>query len=286
MIKVDKKIILVLLLAITAGGFLLPNLVHADNDVIYSTPAKDSDLDGLTDQGELQIFGTNPSDSDTDRDGYLDGAEVLSGTNPLDSNSPVQTAKEARINQISTQVIETKEVPWPWYFSRASGIVAYLLLFFLIISGIGIKTTASYRLISPTTAWITHRYLGITLAFSIFVHIISLLFDDFLQFTLLELLIPFESHFESTYVALGIVGFYIFLAIIITSLFFMQKIPRTWRALHYLTYPTFGLIFLHGVLIGTDTSTPIMQAVYWSTGIIASIMILYRIFISYKLRKK
>lgn len=43
----------------------------------------DSDDDGVTDYDELNIYGTNPTNPDTDGDGFRDGAELLSRTNPL-----------------------------------------------------------------------------------------------------------------------------------------------------------------------------------------------------------
>jgi hypothetical protein len=44
---------------------------------------KDSDNDGLSDEAELYVFGTNPNNRDTDGDGVSDGEEVLvNGTNP------------------------------------------------------------------------------------------------------------------------------------------------------------------------------------------------------------
>jgi hypothetical protein len=42
----------------------------------------DSDQDGLTDQEE-KLYGTDPHNPDTDGDGYMDGAEVKAGYNPL-----------------------------------------------------------------------------------------------------------------------------------------------------------------------------------------------------------
>jgi len=60
----------------------------ASSVVASATPATvvdpniDSDNDGLTDAQE-KVLGTDPHNPDTDGDGYLDGAEVKSGYNPL-----------------------------------------------------------------------------------------------------------------------------------------------------------------------------------------------------------
>jgi len=42
----------------------------------------DTDKDGLSDYEEVRIYLTNPLNTDSDGDGYLDGAEVNSGYNP------------------------------------------------------------------------------------------------------------------------------------------------------------------------------------------------------------
>lgn len=44
---------------------------------------QDSDSDGLSDYDEIHVYGTDPYNADTDRDGRIDGEEVLAGTNPL-----------------------------------------------------------------------------------------------------------------------------------------------------------------------------------------------------------
>ena len=44
---------------------------------------RDYDLDGLNNRDELQTYGTDPLEKDTDDDGRSDGFEVVKGTNPL-----------------------------------------------------------------------------------------------------------------------------------------------------------------------------------------------------------
>lgn len=46
----------------------------------------DTDDDGVTDYDEVNIYRTDPIDLDTDHDGFLDGAEILAGTNPRGLN--------------------------------------------------------------------------------------------------------------------------------------------------------------------------------------------------------
>ena len=58
---------------------------HPDNGVIYRfhhDDLTDSDGDGLTDSDEVNVYGTDPNNPDTDEDGTLDGAEIVIGRDP------------------------------------------------------------------------------------------------------------------------------------------------------------------------------------------------------------
>jgi hypothetical protein len=125
----NAKITLFIFLGLVVSSFAF--LVFAD-DASQNTQNifLDSDQDGLS-NAEEKIYGTDPSKTDTDGDGYADGAEVKSGYNPLkpapgdkiiqsnsfsaDSNSTsvepkataTQTASEEKINlteKLSTDV--------------------------------------------------------------------------------------------------------------------------------------------------------------------------------------
>ena len=55
-------------------------------EVISQNPVPsnlDTDGDGLTDENEIGVFGTDPFESDTDGDGVSDGVEIALGTDPL-----------------------------------------------------------------------------------------------------------------------------------------------------------------------------------------------------------
>ena len=228
---------------------------------------KDTDIDGLTDQGEINLFKTNPNLPDTDGDGYLDGAEVLSQTDPLNPASPGTIA----------EVKTTREIPWPWYSARAAGIISYILLFLITISGIALSTGALYRLFGQVWGWRVHQWIGIMMIIGIVGHIVALGFDKFIKFSLADLLIPFASNFQPLLVALGIISFYFFVLLISTSLFMIQNKYRLWRYLHYLSFPMFISAFVHSAYLGTDSKTLTMTIIYWFTAIVVIIFVIYRI---------
>lgn len=78
--------------ATNAGSEVTPvSLVDSDSDGLSDIEEAtagtninviDTDNDGLSDYEEIQIFKTNPLNSDTDGDTYSDGAEVKNGYNP------------------------------------------------------------------------------------------------------------------------------------------------------------------------------------------------------------
>lgn len=168
------------------------------------------------------------------------------------------------------------DISTPWYVTRSAGIVAYMLMFFVIVLGEGMATGFAYRFITPVKAWTTHKYLGIALGVTILVHMTSLLFDNFTHFSISDILIPFSASYSPLYLTLGIIGFHLLLIVIVSSLLVRVKFPTFWRKLHYLVYPMFVVGFFHGVLLGTDTKTLPMQALYALTGTIFVVLLVHR----------
>lgn len=192
----------------------------------------------------------------------------------MSASSPATAAASAAQDTITVETIpgatvtdkvtEKARTAWPWYVCRASGLIAAISLVLLLISGVGQVTGFTYRLLEPLTAWASHRALGIVFGISVFLHVFSLLFDHFMPFNLLHLLIPWLSdykpvtllgiHMGSLYLALGILSLYMTAAIVISSLVWIDKKPHTWKWLHVLSYMLMLFVFIHALYLGTDTS--------------------------------
>ena len=185
---------------------------------------------------------------------------------------------------VATKLAERVGKSWSWYLTRASGLVAALSLILLMISGIGQVTGFMFRILDPITSWASHRALGLTFAISVIIHIVSILLDKFVHFSIANVLIPFSSsyrpvklfgiNFGSLYVALGISSFYMAMMITLTSLLWIDKKPKLWKLVHWLSYVVMFEVFLHALNLGTDLAAGFLRWAWiaLAVAIIASII--------------
>lgn len=195
----------------------------------------------------------------------------------------VQTIEGPSVSEI---VINKAHESWPWYVARGSGLVAAISLVLLMLSGIGQITGQTYKILEPLTAWASHRSLGIVFMISVIVHMFVFLFDKFIAFSIWDILLPWFSDFKpltlfgvnlgSAYLALGILSFYLSIAIVATSLLIINKKPKIWKLVHFLSYVVILLVFIHALQIGTDLASGILRLIWIILGNILSLAIIYR----------
>ena len=223
----------------------------------------DSDLDGLTDQGEIQIYHTDPQNPDSDGDGILDGAEIVGKTNPLDPNSP--SAKE--VIQIKASILE-KENLWAWHLARASALIGYLSLFISIFLGLAIKTPYLKKIVSPFYSYQMHCWISLqAILFALF-HGVILMFDTFIGFRLENIFVPFINSSQyltginANFLALGIISFYLMIILVLTSYLRRFINNKIWRALHFLNIGLFVIVFIHALFMGTDLKNGMLRWIF------------------------
>lgn len=240
-------------------------------------PALDSDLDGLTDQAEVQIYGTDPKNHDTDDDGYYDGSEVLAGTDPLD---PASIPGLPPIGE--SQTSSSNETPWAWYASRASGLVGFTLLYLSILLGLTIRVGFLRKFFAPLYAMQGHCWIAFQATLFALIHGVLLMFDKFIHFRLLDVFVPFATQYKSALVALGIIGFY--LMVILTASSYVRKYisAKLWRALHFLNIFLYGAVIVHAYLLGTDMQSIIVRNIFVVANIFLILLMLINMFVRIK----
>ena len=106
---------------------------------------------------------------------------------------------------------------FPWYVARAAGLVSWVLLTAGVLWGLAISTRVLRG--RPRPAWLLdlHRYLGGLATIFAGVHVVAILFDQFVHFDLVSVLVPLASTWHPVAVAWGVAGLYLLLAVEITS---------------------------------------------------------------------
>lgn len=152
-----------------------------------------------------------------------------------------------------------------WYVARASGMTAHFLLSLSVIAGLVISTKAGKGWLPGAEGFDIHKYGSYLLLGAVAIHGLALLGDSWIQFSLLDVLIPGVSPYRPLAVAGGIVAVYLTALLVVSFEFRTRLGPRTWRTLHHLSFPAYALALWHGLAAGTDANESWAQAFYLTT---------------------
>lgn len=150
------------------------------------------------------------------------------------------------------------DLPWTWLAIRASGVTAWGLLTAVVIWGILLRTRVLGRLASPMRLLDMHRWLGVLAVGFLVLHMVLLLIDPAVQFTVAQLLVPGIAPWRTLAVALGTLAFWCLIPVTFLGRLRprLGRLGNTWfRRSHLLAYAAWPLATAHYVLAGTDALT-------------------------------
>src|ERR1700761_2668440 len=144
---------------------------------------------------------------------------------------------------------------WYWYFGRATGLIALVLLTATIVLGV----LGPLRIVS--SRWprfavrALHRDLALLSLLMIAIHVITTVLDGYVHVPLSAAVLPFGSAYRPVWMALGAVAFDLLIAIVLTSLLRRRLGERLWRFTHWFTYASWPIAVVHGLGSGSDSGT-------------------------------
>jgi len=151
-----------------------------------------------------------------------------------------------------------------WYLSRATAFISLSLLWLSMVLGLGITNKMARLWPGMPATFAIHEYVSLLgLAFALF-HALIILGDHYINFTLLQLLVPFATlEYRPFWVGIGQIGFYVWLIVVIS--FYIRPLigQKSWRLLHYASFGLYLMGIMHGIFSGTDTSMGWAQNYYW-----------------------
>ena len=164
--------------------------------------------------------------------------------------------------------------------SRASGFIAYGLLWLAMALGVSIHNKLSRIWPGGPMAYALHRYASLCGLIFTLVHVL-LLGHPALGFSIASLLLPFSgsSYRPLSVGLLGKVSFYL-MGIVGLSFYIRSRLgQRLWRLIHYLSFAVFLLALIHGLLAGSDTPTIWARGAYIGSGSILFALTVYRLWL-------
>jgi predicted ferric reductase len=171
-----------------------------------------------------------------------------------------------------------------WYLSRATGFVAYLLLWGSVTWGLLLSTGTGRAWMRPPQLLDAHQFLSaLGVGFACF-HGLVLMGDRYVSFPLRAVILPFGGSYEPLLVALGQTALWLSL-LLIASFHVRRHIGgRVWRRLHYASFVAFWFAFAHGPLLGTERTTVWANVVYLTTASAVTFLTFFRVLAAERIR--
>jgi predicted ferric reductase len=162
-----------------------------------------------------------------------------------------------------------------WYVTRASGIIAYLLLWASTILGLALTSKYLDGMLDRLFTYDFHEFISLlSVAFTL-VHVLVLLLDRYLPYSIVQILVPFISPYRPFWVGVGVIGFYMILLVTVTFYLRSRIGTRAFRIIHIISLLGYIGVTLHGYYAGTDTALPSMRILYDVSGLAVLFLTVY-----------
>lgn len=139
-----------------------------------------------------------------------------------------------------------------WYASRATGIVALLLLTLVVLIGITVSRKGRVPGLPRFAVMGLHRRISLLAVAFVAVHVLSAIADPYVSIRLAAAIVPFASAYQPVQTGLGAVALDLGLALLLTSLLRGRIGWRAWRTVHWLAYAAYPVAVLHGITSAKD----------------------------------
>lgn len=140
----------------------------------------------------------------------------------------------------------------PWFASRATGVVALLLLTGVMVLGMLVNRQGRLPGLPRFAVTGLHRNLSLMAVAFTAIHVLTAVIDTFVSIPLTSAVIPFTSGYEGFWLGLGTISFDIMLALIVTSLLRRHLSRGVWRTVHWLAYVSWPVAFFHSIYSSKD----------------------------------
>jgi DMSO/TMAO reductase YedYZ heme-binding membrane subunit len=165
----------------------------------------------------------------------------------------------------------------PYVFSKLFGLLTIVLMWLQAMSALAKDSPALRGFMRLKGSH--HALLGAAVLASAVSHVALFIVASTLrtQHIAFDLLLPTSAHgFYRTFIGVGAVAFWLLLFVVFAGWRRYRGHAR-WRWVHRLAFVVFGLAFLHGITVGSETRFGLMKYVYAFMGLSLTAALLSRL---------
>ena len=154
----------------------------------------------------------------------------------------------------------------PWILGRAAGVTSYVLLMLLVGLGLVLSHPWRTRFARPSAATRIRLHVSLavfTLAFVV-LHVVVLATDSYAGVGIKGAMVPMAATYRPLPVTLGVLGVYAGLLAGVTAALAGRIASRVWWPIHKVAAVSFILVWVHGLLSGSDAR--VLLGFYLVTG--------------------
>ena len=151
-----------------------------------------------------------------------------------------------------------------WYTTRATGIVALVLLTGTMVLGILTAGRARTRSWPAFAQADLHKRVSLLAMVFLTLHVLTAVLDTYVSVGWASIVVPFASPYRPLWTGLGTVGVDLLAAVAISSALRRRISAGTWRGIHWLAYGSWPVAMAHSLGMGADASR------VWMAGLAAA----------------
>lgn len=174
----------------------------------------------------------------------------------------------------------------PWFLTRSSGMVAYILMTFSMIWGLVLSTQSIRGQVPPPIALAAHNVLSWLSLLLAVIHAVVLRASTFFEYAWLDIFVPFRGPYRPFWVGLGVVALYLMFVVNISFDWRKWLGQKTWRWLHYTTFLVYFLVTIHVIQSGSDVDRIGMQVIIVASIAIFLFLTLFRLLLGQRVRSR
>jgi sulfoxide reductase heme-binding subunit YedZ len=147
-----------------------------------------------------------------------------------------------------------------WYTTRATGIVALVLLTATMVLGILTAGRLRARRWPAFAQADLHKRISLLAMVFLGLHVVTAVLDTYVSVGWASVIVPFASPYRPLWTGLGTVAVDLLVAVAVSSALRQRINARTWRGIHWLAYGSWPVAMVHSLGIGTDAAKLWMDA--------------------------